>query len=332
MGSSRRQAISAVLMARDRAEAVGTVLDRLRELPVDEVVVVDNGSTDGTPEVVEARQAQWSEPRRLVLLRQGANIGVAARNIAIEQATGDLLLLVDDDSYPLPGSIEALVAAFEANPRSAVVAGMVVELDEGGAIKATSEPGSFDWMMRAGAEGDAPPAGFPTYFFPEGAAMARRAALLEVGGYFEGFFFTHEGFELTARLIGAGWDVRYCPAAPFHHMGGARTKADFARTLRLSVRNQLWYFWLHFPLGLAVRRMPAYALYDLVQCLYRRVPGAWAGGVVDAWRQRSTIRGMRKPLPRQVVQRVELTRGRAHVRLLALMPVRLARRIRGRRP
>ncbi|HEX2040659.1 MAG TPA: glycosyltransferase family 2 protein [Acidimicrobiales bacterium] len=322
------RSISAVMMARNRADVVGEVLHRLAELPIDEVVVVDNGSDDGTPEVVESCAADWEAPRRLELVRCETNVGVAARNVALRRARNDLVLLVDDDSYPLPGSIERLVAAFEANDRLAVAGGFVVEVDEHKNVTNSTEPGSFDWMLRAGAVGDPPVDGFRTYFFPEGAALARRDAVLGVGGFYEKFFFTQEGFELTARLLGAGWDVRYLPTAPFHHMKAPKDRGDHSTLLRLAVRNHLWYFWLRFPPAVAARRIPAYAAYDLLQAAYRGVPGAWWAGVRDAWREREVVRDDRAPLDRAVVRRAELRRGRAHLRLVLLMGLRLLRRLR----
>jgi GT2 family glycosyltransferase len=328
MARGGRRPISAVMMARNRADAVGEVLDRLAALPIDDVVVVDNGSEDGTADVVAGRAADWQDPRRLELVRLDDNIGVAARNVALRRAHHDLVLLVDDDSYPLPGSIERRVAAFEANDRLAVAAGLVLEVDVDKNVTNSSEPGSFDWMMRAGAVGDPPVDGFPTYFFPEGASLVRRDAVLDVGGFYEKFFFTQEGFELTARLFGAGWDVRYLPSAPFHHMKAPKARSDHAALLRLAVRNHLWYFWLRFPASVAARRIPAYAAYDLLQALYRGVPSAWWAGVRDAWRERHVVRADRAPLDRAVVRRAELRRGRAHLRLVLLMALRALKRLR----
>jgi hypothetical protein len=60
-------------------------------------------------------------------------------------------------------------------------------------------------------------------------------------------------------------------------------------------------------------------VFDLIECVYRGVPGAWAGGIADAWRQRDRVRGLRDPLSRRAVRRAELNRGRMHIRLLAHM-------------
>jgi GT2 family glycosyltransferase len=148
--------------------------------------------------------------------------------------------------------------------------------------------------------------------------MVRRDAFLDAGGFFGPYFFTVSEVDLATRLIGRGWDVRYLPAAAFEHRKALGGRAS-GRTLRLRVRNQVWYFCLRFPAAVAARRIPAYLVFDLIECVYRGVPSAWAGGIADAWRQRDRVRGHRDPLPRRAVRRAELNRGRMHIRLLAHM-------------
>jgi GT2 family glycosyltransferase len=121
--------------------------------------------------------------------------------------------------------------------------------------------------------------------------------------------------DLTTRLVGAGWDVRYVPGALFDHMKPAGEPPS-ARVLRHRVRNQIWYFWLHFPPGLAARRIVAYTFFYFIESASYGQLGAWAGGIRDAWSQRARVRRHRKPLPRDVLRRAELSRGRLHVRLL----------------
>ena len=177
------------------------------------------------------------------------------------------------------------------------------------------ELGTFDWFFRAGREGEPGPEGWPAFFFPEGACMVRREAFLEVGGFFEPYFFHTTEVDLATRLLGADWDVRYVPSAEFEHMKAGAGRVGF-EGLEYRVRNQLWYFWLHFPTRVAALRIPAYLAFDLIECTYRGVPSAWWRGVREAWRQRDVVRGARRPLPRDVIRRAELNRGRLHLRLL----------------
>jgi GT2 family glycosyltransferase len=302
--------VSAIIPTLGRRRELETVIGRLDEIPLHELLVVANGAeTRPLEELVSASR----HPSRL--LSSAANVGIGARNLAAHNATGDLLLMLDDDSYALPGAVEALVDAFARQARLGAAGGHVREVDERGSILAERGVGTFDWFFRGGREGAVGPEGVPTFFFPEGASMLRRDAVLEVGGFFEPFVFHCEGLELATRLLAQGWEVRYVPAARFDHLRSGSRAFD-AGSLDHRVRNQLWYFWLHFPTALALRRVPAYLAFDLIECVYRRVPGAWLRGIVGAWRERAAVRGRRRPLPREVIRRAELNRGRLHAKLL----------------
>ncbi len=148
--------------------------------------------------------------------------------------------------------------------------------------------------------------------------MCRRNAFLELGGFYEPFFFATTEVDLATRMLAAGWDVRYLPTAGFDHMKEPGGRSSFERVLRHRIRNQLWYFWLRFPTAIAVRRMLAYGLFDLFNALHRGVPKAWPGGIADAWRERDRIRGDRNPIPKELVGRAEGRRGRMHAKLILI--------------
>jgi GT2 family glycosyltransferase len=224
--------------------------------------------------------------------------------------------MLDDDSYPLPGAVETLADVFRTRPRLGAAGGSVRDVDEHGRVLKETEVGTFDWFFRGGRPDAAPPEGVPAFFFPEGAAMVRRSALLDVGGFFEPYFFHAAEIDLTTRLLAGGWDVRYVPTARFEHLKDPGGRLALPGLLHLRVRNQLWYFWIHFPARLALSRSFAYLLFDLIECTYRGAPGAWASGIREAWVGRDVVRVHRRPLPREILRRAELDRGRLHVRLL----------------
>jgi len=302
--------VSAVVLAYNRRDVVATVLDHLATLPIDEIVVADNGSWDGTADIVRAH------PSGAKLIEMGANVGIAARNRAAEAAHGEYLVMLDDDSYPLPGAIEALLEVFARQPRTGVLGGLVNDLDSRGRPVPNEQPGSFDWSLRSGRREPPPRDGFPATFFPEGACMLRREAFFEVGGWFEPLFWIDLELDLATRLLQRGWDVRYLPQACFQHLPRPGPGTDFALRQRLRVRNRIWYFWLRFPPQLALTRVPGYLLFDLIESVYRRAPGAWTGGIIDAWRQRDRIRGQRHPLSPELAHRAELNQPRLHLELL----------------
>jgi GT2 family glycosyltransferase len=311
--------VSAVVLAYRRCDEVAHTLDRLAELPVDEVIVVDNASGDGTAELVRSRAG-------VRLVEAGRNLGAAGRNLGAQAATGDLLVMLDDDSYPRPGAIEAALDLFARDPAVGLVGGAVHDVDPGGRIVFGDEVGSFDWWLRAGRD-ERPPAGLPAFFFPEGACVVRREAYLDAGGCFEPYFVTLTELDLTIRLLARGWDVRYLPGAVFEHRKAQAGRTSGTGILRLRVRNQLWYFWLRFPAAVAARRIPLYLAFDLIECARRRaVREAWLGGVRDAWRDRAAIRGERRPVTRRTARRAELNRGRMHLRYLSAHARRRLRR------
>jgi GT2 family glycosyltransferase len=307
-----RTPVTAVLLSYHRPRTVAEVLERLRSLPIDEVIVHDNSTDDETAAVVRAA------PGRVRLLGATENVGIAGRNRAVAQAANPLVLFLDDDSYPLPGAVELLVDQFDADPALGVLGGLVREVADDGSVRLEREVGSFDWWLRNGVTGRPPEAGIPTFFFPEGACMARRDAFLAVGGFYEPFFFASTEIDVATRLLAAGWDVRYQPRAVFDHLKVPAGRATPGDTLRFRIRNHLWYLWLRFPLASALPRMLFYGFFDLVNALYRRAPGAWIGGLLDAWRLRGTVRADRDPIPRGLIRRVEGQRTRLHLRLLSI--------------
>lgn len=312
--------VTAILSTFAPRKELGLVLDELERLPVDEVIVVENGPN---PELDRRKRA-------VRIIRPGKNIGITARNLAARESRGEFLLMLDDDSYPLPGAVETLVEAFRAEPRLGVAAGFVRDVDVERGTATEKGADTFDWWLRGGrGEGDSK-AGMPAFFFPEGACMVRRQAFLEVGGYFEPFFHTCAGIDISTVLLANSWDVRYVPAARFVHFR-TETGRDKTAMLRLRVRNQLWYFYRHFPATVAARRIPAYLLFDLIECAKSRAIRSWVLGVRDAWRERAAVRGTRRPLPRSVIRRAELNRGRLHLRLIGDRALGLVRP-RGRAP
>jgi GT2 family glycosyltransferase len=314
--------VSAIVLAHDRREEVANTLDRLADLPADEVIVVDNDSRDGTAELVRSRGGV------VRLVDAGGNLGAAGRNLGAHAARGEFLVMLDDDSYPCPGAIDAALAVFAQAPEVALVGGSVRDVDADGKILFADEVGSFDWWLRAGRS-EVPASGLPAFFFPEGACVVRRQAYLEAGGCFAPYFVTITELDLTTRLLASGWDVRYLPAAVFEHRKARAGRTSGARILRLRIRNQLWYFWLRFPAAVALRRIPLYLAFDLLECMRRgAVAEAWLGGLVDAWKDRGAIRGHRRPVSRETVRRAELNRGRTHLRYLSAHACRRLRRVR----
>lgn len=108
--------VTVVVMTRDRWPDLEKTLPR-HEAPV---IVVDNGSSDGTPELVRDHFPHVD------VVELGKNHGSVARNIGLELAVTPYVAFADDDSWWAPGALERVVEVFETYPRLGVLAGRVV--------------------------------------------------------------------------------------------------------------------------------------------------------------------------------------------------------------
>jgi glycosyltransferase involved in cell wall biosynthesis len=158
--------VSVVVAVRDGAAHLAEALDSvLTQQPVpSEVVVVDDGSTDGTPDLLATYEASVRGVRQ-----ERLGIG-AALNRGIAASSGDLVAFCDADDRWLPGRVAAQLAAFESGPEVDVVGGRVVEF-------LSPEAAELSGRVRV--------SGAPARARLLQALVVRRAALLAVGPFDE---------------------------------------------------------------------------------------------------------------------------------------------------
>lgn len=209
-----------------------------------EVVVVDNGSTDGTHEVLA------SEHPEVRLIELGENRGFAAAvNAGIEAAAGEIVVLMNNDTEAAPGWLEGLVMAMEANPEAGSIASRMLTFADPGRIDSAGvQLGLYASQVGEGAH-DGDWFGEPREVFAAcaGAAAYRRQALEEVGLLDERYFAYFEDVDLGARLQLAGWRCFYAPDAVILHHGSATSNRIPARKFYLLMRNSLFLYFQYAP-------------------------------------------------------------------------------------
>jgi GT2 family glycosyltransferase len=177
-------------------------------------VVIDNASTDGT---ADALARDFPDVR---LIRLAQNLGTSARNLGAEAASAPLLFMLDDDSFPLPGALEAAAAALQ-DPTLGVAAGMV-ELADG----QWEEGGSAHVHIGC-------------------AAAMRRSEYLRLGGY-DGAYETYvEEYDLAFRFLAEGQAVRYSYDWAARHEPHARASYDYM--IEKLTANNIYLAWKFFP-------------------------------------------------------------------------------------
>lgn len=272
--------VTSVIATRDRRDTLLTTLQRLTSLSdPPSVIVVDNGSKDGTVEAVRRAVPQV----RVVALEH--NEGAAARNRGVALATTDLIALSDDDSWWADGALPAAVAHFDRHPELGLIAARILVGRQQRLDSACVE------MARSPL---APRPGFPgprILGFLACAAVVRRDALLRAGGFPEPYVIGGEEQPLALELASAGWQLVYADDVVAHHRPAPQR--DAGRRRRLIARNDLWTAWRKRR-GLGVAQATAAVLRDAL------TDRAVAGGAIDAVRGGGWVLRDRSPVPRHV--------------------------------
>ena len=228
--------VTVVIATRDRRASLARTLARLGELAgPPPVIVVDNGSLDGTPEWVRQRHP------RAGLIVLGRNIGAAARTAGVRRAQTPYVALCDDDSWWDRRSLERAADALDRHSRLALVAAHVLVGPEG-RTDPVSEAMAASPLRHTGP-------GPGVLGFLACGAVVRRSAYLAVGGFHDRFGVGGEEQLLAIDLARAGWDLAYLPEVVARHHPH---RAPRPGRRRAEVRNHLWCAWLRRPLPSAV--------------------------------------------------------------------------------
>lgn len=250
---------------------------------VDDVLLIDSGSTDGGPALV---REHFPNVRVIEL---GANLGPgAARNRAIREAEHDRVMLIDNDVEPEPGSARALAAALDAHP-SAVLAMAAVLYEH--APDTVQYVGAFPHFLGTPAllHADAPAAALDDAVRVEGTAitccvMVDRARFGERRWFDERLFFYLEDHEFGLRASLQGFDCLTAPAARCLHRAGTigvsiRQTGRFTPVrVRYTVRNRWLTVLMLYQARTLLRFAPALAAFEVLQLL-----GAVRKGWVGHW-------------------------------------------------
>ncbi|SFF62692.1 Glycosyltransferase, GT2 family [Actinoplanes philippinensis] len=281
MGDSR---VSVVVITWQRREEALACLGRLRELPEQpHVVLVDNGSADGTADAVRERFPEVE----VVALPE--NLGAVGRNIGVRRTSTPYVAFCDDDTWWSPGDLSRAADVLDDCPRLALVNARIVVEPSGAEDPIVTELRDSpvpapDWLP-----------GPALGSFLAGASVVRRDAFVRAGGFSERLWLGGEEELLATDLIAAGWELCYLEELTVHHR--ASRLRDSTHRRRVGLRNTLWFTWLRRPLVPAVRR---------TLFLARTVPRDRTSllGAVDAVRGLGWLLADRRPRPAVVEARL----------------------------
>ena len=210
-----------------------------------EIVVADNGSTDGSTALVER------EFPSVTLLRLPENYGFAGGyNRALERLGGDYWVLLNSDVEPAEGWLEPLIAELDAQPDVAVVGPKLLSCAERDRFEYAGAAGGFiDWfgfpfcrgrILRTLEKDRGQYDDTRDVFWVSGAAFCCRAEVFRrMGGFDAGFFAHMEEIDLCWRMQLAGYRVRIEPRSRVYHLGGGSLAQGSPSKVFYNHRNNL---------------------------------------------------------------------------------------------
>jgi N-acetylglucosaminyl-diphospho-decaprenol L-rhamnosyltransferase len=238
--------VSVVVLTHNRRLELVRALRHACALPSKpRVIVVDNGSSDGTAEMVA------DEFPEVVVAHAGRNLGAAGRNVGLRVAATPFVALADDDTWWTEDGLERAIDVLECHRRVAVVSGRVLV-----GADAHVDP-TCRMMAGSPLPRDATLPGPRLLGFLAGASMVRREPVLAVGGFEPRLFLGGEESLLATDLAAAGWATVYDDDVVVHHQPSGQRDAHARRAL--TYRNDLWFAWRRRPLRIAVAATAALA-------------------------------------------------------------------------
>lgn len=249
-----------------------------------EILVVDDASEDGTPEMVRAEFPQV----RLVVSERARGY-IVQRNTAVAMASAPIAITIDDDAkFTTPHVVEQTLAVFARDSRLGALAIRFANIVEDKPVFVFPDAPDKTTLLAV-------------LNFIGTASAVRKEAFLKVGGYNEFLFHWGEEVDLCTRLWASGFGVALADTDPIYHYsrftGRVWDRNDYIH------RNSLLYLWWHAPLLYLIPLFPLSAVYALLR-----------GGLPGTGRSlRTAIKGVtrgvgasldqmanRKPLPRRI--------------------------------
>jgi hypothetical protein len=244
-------------------ELLPICLDSLRQQSMSaEVIVVDDGSTDGSAGLVQQR---YPEVR---LIELGENRGFAAAvNAGIRASRAEYVALLNNDAEAAPEWLAELIGALDTHADAGFAASKMLDYADRTRIDGAGD--AFTWAGNAyrigHGERDCGQYDAPAWIFGAcaGAAIYRRQMLDAIGLFDEAFFAYYEDADLSFRAQLAGYRCRYVPEAVVYHVGSATSGRGSDRTLYLQTRNRISMVLKNYPARFLAEKLPLVLRFQL---------------------------------------------------------------------
>jgi GT2 family glycosyltransferase len=271
--------VSVIVLNWNGREYLGECLKSLRgqTFPDFEVIVVDNGSTDGSIEYMESQF-----PRFARILRNAENRGFSGgNNQGIKAARGQYIALLNNDAQADQDWLQELVKAAQADPRAGMLASKIYLQDRPRIIDNVGHLIFRDGLNRGRGRLEEDRGQFnekEEVLFPSGcAALYRREVLEEIGLFDEDFFAYGDDTDIGLKGRLAGWKCLYIPQAVVYHRYSQSSGSYSPLKAFYVERNRVWIAIKYFPLSMLLKS-PVYTLWRFLLQGYGALTGRGAAG------------------------------------------------------
>lgn len=293
--------ISVVIVNWNRRDDVADCVKSLgaqEEVPF-EIIVVDNGSTDGSIELLERLE-------QVRLLVMGINVGPAkARNVGAHRARGEYLLFLDSDAFLENDALQKLAERMDRESDVGIIGCRILNYHDG-KIDQWIYPDPYHTHGHVE---------FDTYSFSAAAALVRGSAFDRVDGFWEDLFIYNEEVDLSIRIIRAGFRVIYFPEVSARHRVSLDGRAPSTMYFYYQARNWIWIFYRYYPAFRRWRKVLVYANVYMLKGLVSGHPLACIRGLWDGVSRMSIISRYRDKLTATQVAAIESMNRRASVKI-----------------
>ncbi len=275
----REPLVSIIILNWNGKEYLGKCLRSLKKQTYKnfEVILVDNGSTDGSIDYVKDNFGHF-----IKLIQNNTNLGFArGNNIGIKNSKGKYILLLNNDTRTDSVWVEELVKVAEGDDKIGMCASKVLSLDNPKIIDNVGHLIYKDGLNRGRGRLEYDKGQYDTaeeVFFPSGCAATYRKKMLdEIGGFDEDFFAYCDDTDIGIRGRLAGWKSVYVPKAIVYHKYSASTSPYSLFKAFHAERNRLWIAVKYFPLPILLCN-PYYAALRTLFQLYGALTRKGAAG------------------------------------------------------
>jgi hypothetical protein len=269
---------------------------KTQTLQANEIIVVDNNSSDDS---VNFLTTNYPDVKVIQLFE---NRGFAGGNIAgYEIASGDYLVLLNNDTKPQPDWLEKLIQCASSHPKVGIVGSLMTHW-EGDLIDTAGDGCSvtgrgFKHLMNQSLTSNLTSG----YVFSAcaGAALYKRKMIEKIGFFDRAYFMNAEDSDLAFRAQLSGWQVYFCAESVVRHRVSGSQGIYSSNAVYLSSRNHFWLYVKCMPASLIIKYSASYLIHFLLYlCFvtYKGKLGAYLRGYRDALRELPRILEQRKQI------------------------------------